>query len=310
MSGSPVRRNSSPGGNTMFKGSIVAIVTPFKNGRIDESTLKKLVEFQIKNGTSGIVPCGTTGESPTLSTAEHERVIELCIKAVNKRIPVIAGTGSNSTEEAISLTKHAAQAGADAALVVSPYYNKPTQKGLYQHFKEIAHSVDIPIILYNIAGRTGVNIEPATMAKLANDCKNIIGVKEASGSLEQMSMIKYLAHKNFIVLSGDDTLTLPLLSIGGVGVISVVANIIPRDVAQLVQLWEKGKVNETQTLHYKLLPLVKAIFLETNPIPVKTAMGLMGLCSGDLRLPLCEMAEENLSKLKSALRNYGLLKGK
>lgn len=294
----------------MFSGSIVAIVTPFKNGRIDEATLKKLVEFQIKHGTSGIVPCGTTGESPTLSTAEHERVIELVIKAVNKRIPVIAGTGSNSTEEAISLTKHAAQAGADAALVVSPYYNKPTQKGLYLHFREIARSVDIPIILYNIAGRTGVNIEPTTIAKLANDCKNIIGVKEASGSLEQMSMVKHLCPKDFLLISGDDVLTLPLLGIGGVGVISVVANIVPQDVAHLVKLWEKGDSKKAQLLHYQLLPLVKAMFIETNPIPVKTAMGLMGLCSGDLRLPLCEMEESNLAQLRSALRNYGLLKGK
>lgn len=294
----------------MFKGSIVAIVTPFKNGRIDEAALKKLVEFQIKNGSSGIVPCGTTGESPTLSTAEHERVIELVIKAVNKRVPVIAGTGSNSTDEAISLTKHAAQAGADAALIVSPYYNKPTQKGLYLHFREIARSIDIPIILYNIAGRTGVNIEPATIAKLANDCKNIIGVKEASGSLEQMSMIKHLCPKNFLLLSGDDALTLPLLGIGGVGVISVVANIVPQDVAHLVKFWEKGDFKKAQQLHYQLLPLVKAMFIETNPIPVKTAMGLMGLCSGDLRLPLCEMEEDHLAQLRSALRNYGLLKGK
>ncbi len=294
----------------MFKGSIVAIATPFKNGRIDETALKKLVEFQIKNGTSGIVPCGTTGESPTLSTAEHERVIELCIKFSNKRVPIIAGTGSNSTEEAISLTKHAAQAGADAALIVSPYYNRPTQRGLYLHFKAIADSVDIPIILYNIASRTGVNIEPATMQKLAVECKNIVGVKEASGSLEQMATIKNLCGDDFILLSGDDTLTLPLLGIGGVGVISVVANIVPKDTAELVTAFEKGDVKKAQKLHNKLLPLVKAMFLETNPIPVKTAMGLMGLCSGDLRLPLCEMSEENLTKLKKTLRDYGLLKNK
>lgn len=294
----------------MFKGSIVAIATPFKNGRIDETALKKLVEFQIKNGTSGIVPCGTTGESPTLSTAEHEWVIELCIKFVNKRIPIIAGTGSNSTEEAVSLTKHAAQAGADGALIVSPYYNKPTQKGLYLHFKEIAHNVDIPIILYNIAGRTGVNIEPATIAKLANDCKNIVGVKEASGSLEQMAVIKNLCGDRFLLFSGDDALTLPVLSIGGLGVISVLANIVPREVADLIHSFENGDIKKAQKIHNKLLPLVKAVFLETNPIPVKTAMGLMGLCMGDLRLPLCSMSDENLDKLKKALREYGLLKGK
>ncbi len=294
----------------MFKGSIVAIATPFKDGRVDEKTLKNLVEFQIKSGTSGIVPCGTTGESPTLSTAEHERVIELCIKYANKRVPIIAGTGSNSTEEAISLTKHAADAGADGALIVSPYYNKPTQKGLYAHFKAIADSVSIPIILYNIAGRTGINIEPATMAKLAHDCKNIVGVKEASGSLEQMAMVKLLCPKNFALLSGDDALTLPLLAIGGVGIISVVANIIPKDVAELVKAWEKGDIEKTQKLHYQILPLVKAMFIETNPIPVKTALGLMGLCEGTLRLPLCEMADDNLTKLKKALKDYGLLKGK
>ena len=292
----------------MFKGSIVAIATPFKEGGVDEATLKELVEFQIKNGTSGIVPCGTTGESPTLSTAEHERVIEICIKAANKRVPIIAGTGSNSTEEAVSLTKHAADAGANAVLLVSPYYNRPTQKGLYLHFKEIAQSVDIPIILYNIAGRTAVNIEPSTIAQLAKDCKNIVGVKEASGSLDQMSTIKHLCPNNFLLLSGDDALTLPVLSIGGVGVISVVANIVPQAVDQLIATFNKGDLKKAQAIHYKLLPLVKAMFLETNPIPVKTAMELMGLCSADVRLPLCSMSEENLPKLKKALKDYGLLK--
>ncbi len=288
-----------------LQGSIVAIVTPFKDGTVDEVRLKELVEFQIKNGTAGIVPCGTTGESPTLSTAEHERVIEICIKAVRKRVPVIAGTGSNSTGEAVLLTKHAAHAGADAVLLVSPYYNKPTQKGLYLHYKKIAESVDIPIILYNIAGRTAVNIEPATIAQLARDCQNIIGVKEASGSLDQMSVIKHLCGKDFLLLSGDDALTLPVLTIGGVGVISVVANIVPGAVAQLVETFEGGKIKEAQALHYKLLPLVKAMFVETNPIPVKTAMGLMGLCSPELRLPLCAMSEENLAKLKKAMKDTG-----
>ena len=293
----------------MFKGSIVAIATPFNGGGVDEAQLKELVEFQIKNGTSGIVPCGTTGESPTLSTAEHERVIEICIKAANKRVPIIAGTGSNSTDEAVSLTKHAADAGANAVLVVSPYYNRPTQRGLYLHFKEIAKSVDIPMILYNIAGRTAVNIEPSTIAQLAKDCKNIVGVKEASGSLDQMSTIRQACPEDFLLFSGDDALTLPVLSIGGVGVISVVANIVPHAVAQLVEAFNRGDFKKAQALHYKLLPLVKAMFIETNPIPVKTAMELLGLCSGDLRLPLCAMAEENLGKLKKALKEYGLLKG-
>jgi len=291
----------------MFKGSIVAIVTPFRNGKVDEQKLRDLIEFQIKNGSSGIVPCGTTGESATLSFEEHDRVIEITIEQVKKRIPVIAGTGSNSTEEAIMLTKHAAKSGADASLQVSPYYNRPTQKGLYEHFKAVAEAVDIPIILYNIVSRTGVNIEPETLAKLAQDCKNIVAVKEASGNLEQMSRIKQLCGKNFDLLSGDDSLTLPVLSIGGTGIISVVANIVPQDVADLVSEFEKGNIKKAQEIHYKLLPLVKAMFMETNPIPLKTAMGLMGMCAPDLRLPMCSMLPENLEKLKKALKDYGLL---
>jgi 4-hydroxy-tetrahydrodipicolinate synthase len=290
----------------MFKGSIVAIVTPFKNGKVDEQKLKQLVEFQIKNGTSGIVPCGTTGESPTLSMQEHDRVVEIVIKAAKKRVPVIAGTGSNSTQEAIELSVHAQKAGADALLLVSPYYNKPTQEGLYLHFKTIAQKVKIPIILYNIAGRTAVNIEPQTIVRLAGDCKNIIGVKEASGSLDQMSRIKALCGPDFDLISGDDTLTLPLLSIGGVGVISVVANIVPRDVADMIEAFSYGDTKKAQNLHYKLLPLVKAMFIETNPIPVKTAMGLIGLCEPELRLPLCAMSTPNLERLKKALKDYGL----
>lgn len=290
----------------MFKGSIVAIVTPFHNGKVDEKKLRNLIDFQIKNGTSGIVPCGTTGESATLNFDEHEKVIEITIEHVNKRVPVIAGTGSNSTEEAIMLTLQAASAGADASLQVSPYYNRPTQKGLYEHFKAIAQSVKIPIILYNIAGRTGVNIEPDTIAKLAHDCRNIVAVKEASGNLDQMSRIKQLCPKEFELISGDDSLTLPVLSIGGIGVISVVANIVPHDVANLVSAFEKGDLKKARDLHYKLLPLIKAVFLETNPIPVKTAMGLLGMCEPDLRLPMCPMSAENLEKLKKALKDYGL----
>jgi 4-hydroxy-tetrahydrodipicolinate synthase len=291
----------------MFRGSIVAIVTPFKNGKVDEQKLRDLIEFQIKNGTSGIVPCGTTGESATLSFEEHDRVIEITIEQVKKRLPVIAGTGSNSTEEAVMLTKHAAKAGADASLQVSPYYNRPTQKGLYEHFKAIAEAAHIPIILYNIASRTGVNIEPETIVRLASDCKNIVGVKEASGSLDQMSRIKQLCPENFYLISGDDSLTLPILSIGGTGIISVVANIVPQDVANLVSEFEKGNIKKAREIHYRLLPLIKAIFIETNPIPVKTAMGLMGLCEPDLRLPMCSMLPENLEKLKKALKEYGLI---
>ena len=295
----------------MFRGSIVAIVTPFSasSGKelvVDEQKLRDLIEFHIKNGTSGIVPCGTTGESATLSFEEHDRVIEITIEQVKKRIPVIAGTGSNSTQEAIMLTRHAAKTGADASLQVSPYYNRPTQKGLYEHFKTVAESVNIPIILYNIASRTGVNIEPETIAKLAHDCKNIVGVKEASGNLDQMSRIKQLCGQNFDLISGDDSLTLPILSVGGTGVISVVANIVPKDVANLVAEFEKGNLKKAQEIHYKLLPLIKAVFLETNPIPIKTAMGLLGMCEPYLRLPMCAMLPENLEKLKKALKEYGL----
>jgi 4-hydroxy-tetrahydrodipicolinate synthase len=292
----------------MFKGSIVAIVTPFKKGKVDEKKLRELIDFQIAHGTAGIVPCGTTGESATLDVQEHEDVIRITIEQVSKRVPVIAGTGSNSTQEAIILTKDAEAKGADASLQVSPYYNRPTQKGLYEHFKAIAQSVKIPIILYNIAGRTGVNIEPDTIAKLARDCKNIVAVKEASGSLDQMSRIKQLCPEEFDLISGDDSLTLPVLSIGGTGIISVVANIVPRDVADLVSAFAKGDFRKAQALHYKLLPLIKAVFLETNPIPVKTAMGLLGMCEPGLRLPMCEMSADNLEKLKKALKDYGLLK--
>jgi len=302
----------------MFRGSIVAIVTPFsakggsasggKNLVVDEKKLRDLIEFHIKNGTSGVVPCGTTGESATLSFEEHDRVIEITIEQVKKRIPVIAGTGSNSTQEAIMLTKHAAKAGADASLQVSPYYNRPTQKGLYEHFRAISEAVDIPIILYNIASRTGVNIGPETIARLAHDCKNIIGVKEASGNLDQMSRIKALCGENFDLISGDDSLTLPILSIGGTGVISVVANIVPEAVGRLVAEFEKGNIKKARQIHYELLPLIKAMFIETNPIPVKTAMGLLGMCEPDLRLPMCPMSPENLEKLKKALQEYGLLK--
>lgn len=292
----------------MFKGSLVAIVTPFENGKTDVRRFKALIEFQIKEGSSGIVPCGTTGESPTLSFEEHERVIELTIEQVRKRVPVIAGTGSNSTAEAMMLTKHAARAGADASLQVAPYYNRPTQQGLYEHFKAIAESANIPHILYNIASRTGVNIEPETIARLSRDCKNIIGVKEASGNLEQMARIMALCGKEFILLSGDDSLTLPVLSIGGRGVISVVANIVPRDVAALVTEFELGNIQKAQELYYQLLPLVKAMFIETNPIPVKHALGMMGKIVPQLRLPLCAMLPENEEKLRKVLQEYKLIK--
>jgi 4-hydroxy-tetrahydrodipicolinate synthase len=285
---------------------MVALVTPFRNGKLDEAALESLVEFHIKNGTTALVPCGTTGESPTLSYAEHERVIELTVKYARGRIPVIAGTGANSTEEAIMLTKHAESVGAAASLQVNPYYNRPTQKGLYLHFKAIAESVKIPLILYNIQSRTAVNVEPETFAKLAQ-IKNIIGVKEASGSLEQMSRIRNACPKDFLLISGDDALTLPVMAIGGVGVISVVANIVPKDVAKLCEFAAKGDMKKAEEMHYKLLDLVKAMFIETNPIPVKTAMGLMKMMDPEIRLPLCEMMPENREKLVKALKDYKLI---
>lgn len=291
----------------MFKGSIVALVTPFKGDQVDEDAYRQLVDWQISQGTNGIVPCGTTGESPTLTSDEHERVIAICVEAVRKRIPVIAGTGSNSTAEAVHLTQHAAKVGADAVLVVTPYYNKPTNKGLYLHFKAVAESVKIPIILYNIAGRTCKNIEPEVMAKLARDCKNIVGVKEASGSLEQMKRIKELCPKDFILLSGDDGLILPVMGLGGTGVISVAANIVPKDVVALIDAFNKGDAKKAEAINAKFQPLVSALFIETNPIPIKTAMALAGFCNGALRLPMCEMEDANLAKLKEALKTYGLL---
>ncbi len=292
----------------MFKGSIVALVTPFKGAGVDEDAFRQLVDWQISQGTSGIVPCGTTGESPTLTPDEHEHVIEVCVEAVRRRIPVIAGTGSNSTAEAVHLTQHAAKVKADAVLVVTPYYNKPTNKGLYLHFKAVADCVKIPLILYNIAGRTGKNIEPEVMAKLARDCKNIVGVKEASGSLEQMKRIKELCPRDFILLSGDDGLILPVMGLGGTGVISVAANIVPKDVVALIDAFNKGDAKKAEAINAEFQPLVSALFIETNPIPVKTAMALMGLCNGAMRLPMCEMEDANLVKLKEALKTYGLLK--
>jgi len=290
-----------------LKGSMVALVTPFKNDKVDEGKLKELVEFHIENGTKAVIPCGTTGESATLSLAEHDRVVEVVTKIAKKRITVIAGSGSNNTKEAIRLTRHAKDVGADAALLISPYYNRPTQQGLYLHFKAVADAVDIPIVLYNIASRTGVNIEPETIAELAK-IKNIVGVKEASGNLDQMSRIAQLCGDEFALISGDDSLTLPLMAIGGTGVISVVANIAPKDVADLVDSFLKGDLRHAKKMHYKLLPLIKAMFIETNPIPVKTAIGLMGMIEPGLRLPMCDMKPENLAKLRKALKDYGLLK--
>lgn len=290
----------------MFKGSIVAIVTPFKDGKVDEEAYRELLEFQIENGTSAIVPCGTTGESATLGMEEHNRVIDIAIESVNKRVPVIAGTGGNSTSEAIELTRHAKEAGADATLQVTPYYNKPTQEGLYQHYRAIAKAVPLPQVLYNVPGRTSVNMLPSTVARLA-DFSEVVAVKEASGNLAQMAEIVRLAGDKITLLSGDDNVTLPLLAIGGKGVISVVANIVPRDTADMITAWEAGDVEKAKALFYKLFPLCQAMFYETNPVPVKTALALMGKISDELRLPLVPMARDNIEKLKKALEEYGLL---
>jgi len=291
----------------MFQGSIVAIVTPFRNGKVDEEKYRRLIEFQIKNGTSAIVPCGTTGESATLNFEEHHRVIEITVQAVRKRVPVIAGTGGNSTAEAIELTEHAKKVGADATLQVAPYYNKPTQEGLFQHFKAIAKAVPLPQVLYNIPGRTGVNMLPATVARLA-ELKEVVAIKEASGDLGQMAEVVRLAGGKITLLSGDDNLTLPVLAIGGKGVVSVVANIVPKDSAKMVKAWHDGNVEQARKLFYKLLPLCQAMFYETNPIPVKTSLALMGKIDGEMRLPLWPMAPANLEKLQAALKAYGLLK--
>lgn len=292
----------------MFRGSMVALVTPFRNGKIDRKALEELVSFHLENGTSAIVPCGTTGESATLSYQEHEEVIKIVVEKAEGKIPVIAGTGSNSTWEAIKLTKFAKDINAQGALLICPYYNKPTQKGLYQHFKAIAEEVDIPLILYNIPSRTGINISPETIAQLARDFKNIVGVKEASGSLDQMLAIKNLAPKEFLLISGDDALTLPILSIGGVGVISVLANILPREVEEVIRKFEAGEIESARELHLKLYPLIKTMFIETNPIPIKTAMSMLGMISEEFRLPMSEISPQNRERLREMLIKYGLLK--
>lgn len=290
----------------MFTGSIVAIVTPFKNGRVDERALGDLIEFQIANGTDGIVPCGTSGESATLSHAEHERVVAFTVEAVRRRVPVIAGTGSNCTDEAIALTRHAKQVGADGALLITPYYNKPTQEGLYRHYKAIAEAVDIPIVLYNIPGRTSVNLSPATVARLSS-IRNIVAIKEGSASLQQVSEIIQACGDRMTVLSGDDPLTLPMMAVGAKGVITVTANIAPSDMAALVDSFAAGKLDQAKSLHYKLYPLFTALFYETNPIPVKEALAMMGKIQPELRLPLCPMSSENREKLARVLKEYGLI---
>lgn len=290
----------------MFTGSLVAIVTPFRKGRVDEKALGDLIEFQIANGTTGIVPCGTTGESATLSHEEHDRVVACTVEAVRRRVPVIAGTGSNSTEEAVTLTRHAKQAGADGALLITPYYNKPTQEGLFRHYKAVAEAADLPLVLYNIPGRTGVNMAPATVARLAS-LRNVVAIKEGSGSLPQVSEIVQACGDRMTVLSGDDALTLPMMAVGAKGVITVTANIAPADMAAMVAAFLAGRQEEARRLHYKLYPLFTALFYETNPIPVKEALGMMGKIDPELRLPLCPMSAEPREKLTRVMKDYGLI---
>ncbi len=294
----------------MFKGSMVALVTPFSNNRVDEARLRDLVEFQIANGTNVLVPCGTTGESATLTMAEHRRVIELTVQTAAGRVQVMAGTGSNNTTEAIELTKAAKEVGANGALLIAPYYNKPTQEGLYRHFLAIAEATHFPFVLYNIQSRTAVNVLPETIARIADACPLLVGVKEASGNLEQMSTLHSLIGDRVAILSGDDALTLPLMAVGGKGVISVVANIAPRQTADIVAACLEGDFRAALPLHERMLPLIRAMFLETNPAPVKAAMEMMGLCSQELRLPLVTVTEATRIKVRQAIEQYGLLKGR
>lgn len=289
----------------MFHGAIVATVTPFRNGKLDKSALKRLVKFQIESGTDGIVPCGTTGESATLSFDEHERVIDTVLEAVDGRVPVIAGTGSNNTKEAVALTRYAKRAGASAALVITPYYNKPTQDGLLRHFRAVAESADIPVILYNVPGRTGVNMAASTVAQLA-EVPTIVGVKEASGNLNQVCDILRMTPRKFCVLSGDDALFFPMMALGGRGVISVTSNVAPRLMAELYDTYVIGEISRARDIHYRLWPLFHAMFLETNPIPAKTALAMMRMIREEFRLPLSPMAVANRKVLAKILSDMKL----
>ena len=290
----------------MFAGLTVALVTPLKDGAVDEGALRKLVDFQIEAGTETVSPVGTTGESPTLTHDEHERVIRIVCEQAKGRARVMAGTGSNSTAEAIRLTKFAKEAGADAALIVGPYYNKPTQEGFFQHYKAIADAVDIPIVLYNIPGRTAKNIEAETIARIAAACPSLVAVKESTGSMDQASQI--LSLSDLTVLSGDDSLTLPLMALGGSGVVSVVGNIVPQDVRAMIAAWKAGDVAKAQELHHKLFPLCRDLLgLATNPIPIKAAMRELGRDNGTVRLPMVEMDAAQTEALRSTLRKYGLI---
>ncbi|AYD39767.1 4-hydroxy-tetrahydrodipicolinate synthase [Clostridium fermenticellae] len=292
---------------TLFKGAGVAIITPFNENGVDFDKLKELIEFNIKSGTNAIVICGTTGEASTMTLEERKNTIKFTVDTVNKRIPVIAGTGSNCTQSAVDMSKWAESIGVDGVLVITPYYNKTTQKGLIEHFKTVASSIKVPIIIYNVPGRTGMNILPKTLKELS-EIDNISAVKEASGNISQIAEIKALCRDKLDIYSGNDDQTIPILSLGGIGVISVLSNIIPKDISNMCKLFFEGKIDEALKLQLDSLALTNALFIETNPIPVKTAMNLLGMNVGKLRLPLCDMSQSNLKVLKNELKNYGLLK--
>ena len=290
----------------MFKGALTALVTPFRDGALDVPALRELIEWQIQSGIDGLVPCGSTGESATLTHAEHDAVVKLTIEQARRRVPVIAGTGSNSTAEAIRLTVAAAEMGADGALLLSPYYNKPTQDGIYRHYKTIAASVQIPILLYNIPGRTASNITPETVARLA-EIKNIVGIKEASGSMDQTSDILKLAGDKITILSGDDSLTVSVIALGAKGVISTCSNAVPREMHDLATAALAGDFAKAREIHYRLLPLMRALFVETNPIPVKQALAFMGKCANELRMPLLPMTAGPAERLRIAMKELRLV---
>lgn len=290
----------------MFEGAYTAIITPFRDGKIDYNALELQIDKQISEGIDGVIPMGTTGESPTVSFEEHEEFIKKVVKLVNGRIKVIAGTGANSTDEAVWLTKVAENAGVDGALSVNPYYNKPTQKGLIAHYEAIAKSTKLPVVLYNIPGRTGVNFLPESVNELIRRVDNVVAMKEASGDITQMMRLIELCGERLTVLSGDDNMLLPLLSVGGKGIISVLSNVIPADIKKIVTLWNENKTGEAKKLFYRLLPLCRLMFVETNPIPVKASMEMMGLCTGDLRLPLVRISDDNRALLKKGLLEYGV----
>lgn len=291
----------------MFRGAITALVTPFKNGAIDEEAYRALIEWQIEQGIDGLLPCGTTGESATLSHEEHEEAVRICIEQVKGRVPVMAGAGSNNTAEAVRLTAFAKKAGADAALLISPYYNKPTQEGLFLHFKAINDAVDLPLFVYNVPGRTGSNMLPATVTRMYRELPHVVGIKEATGNLVQISEVAEQCGDGFTLLSGDDFTALPTMSVGGKGVISVTSNVLPAKVAAMCAAWERGDVAEARRLHFELMPVNRALFLESNPIPVKTALCLMGRMGGEFRLPLCPMSQQNRGRLKEVMAGAGLL---